>query len=595
MNRIRGAHKAADKSIAVLPFINISNDEDNEYFSDGITEEIINALTKIEALKVIARTSSFSFKGKNIDIREIARQLGVAAVLEGSVRKYKNRVRITAQLINASDGTHFWSHNFDREIDDIFALQDEISLLIADKIRENYGHFNIQDQLVSTETKSIKAYELYLKGHFYQLKWDPDSIKKATEYYKQSIVHDAEFARAYYGLVQAYGLMAAWGYMPSDEGFAKAIEYFMIAQDLNKSLPEYGQSFVGRTFWMEWDFKATYKQLKETLHLHPKYTDGLEAMAELFIAHGKWSKAEEYIKRAMEVDPMSANHYYTQAHICYYQKYFKKALQLVEQALFINPDFVLAYELKTLCLIWLNQKDAFDMMVAGMENADLKRIYFDVINNGKNSLNSTLVDEWKDAVIKSHMVPYELFILANSNHKTEALQLLRQYVDQKRGQIINYLFDPSLEALQVFEEFHQLHQSNLTIEGADVSNANSQTPLNSDHKDLDIQMQRLEDFIHTKKPYLDPQLSLTGLADAIQIHPNKLSFLINERTQMNFNEFINQYRLRYFKSIAKDSKYAHLTIIGLAYESGFNSKSVFNAYFKKATGITPGNWLKEIR
>nr|WP_319397436.1 helix-turn-helix domain-containing protein [uncultured Carboxylicivirga sp.] len=596
MNLIRGAQKVAEKSIAVLPFMNISNDEENEYFSDGVTEEIINALTKIEELKVIARTSSFSFKGKHIDIREIARQLGVAAVLEGSVRRYKNRVRITAQLINADDGAHFWSQNFDRELEDIFALQDEISLLIADKIRENYGHFNIQDHLVSTETKSIKAYELYLKGHFFQLKWDPDSIKKAADYYKQSIKHDEGFARSYYGLVQAYGLLAAWGYMPSDEGFAIAIDYFMIAQDLNKSLPEYGQSFVGRTFWMEWDFKSTYKQLIETLELHPKYTDGLEAMAELFIAHGKWAKAEEYIKRAMEVDPMSANHFYTQAHICYFQKDFEQALQYLNQALFINPDFVLAYEVKTLCLIWLNRQDEFELMVAERKDADLKRTYFDVINDGNITLKSDQIDEWSTAVSqKAQMVPYELFIMANSNYKSQALQLLHQYIDQKRGQVINYHFDPSLEALHVFDEFHQLYQSNLIDE---LNEANREiepasNPLNADQHELQLQMKKLEDFIDTAKPYLDPQLSLAGLADAVQFHPNKLSFLINIQTQMNFNEFINQYRLNHFKLIAKDNKYAHLTIIGLAYESGFNSKSVFNAYFKKATGTTPGSWLKQ--
>ncbi len=207
---------ATDKSIAVLPFVNMSSDTANEYFSDGITEEIINALTKVQELKVIARTSSFSFKGKNMDVRKIAEQLGVSAVLEGSVRKAKNRVRITAQLINALDGSHFWSQNFDREMEEIFALQDEISLLIANQIRENFGHFNIQEQLVGEPTKNMQAYELYLKGHSYQLKWDADSIHEATKYYEASVKHDPKFARAYYGLVQSYGMLAAWGYMPAE-------------------------------------------------------------------------------------------------------------------------------------------------------------------------------------------------------------------------------------------------------------------------------------------------------------------------------------------------------------------------------------------
>ena len=131
------------KSIAVLPFVNMSADPDNEYFSDGITEEIINALTTIQGLKVIARTSSFAFKGKNIDVRTIGNQLGVTTVLEGSVRKVSNRVRITAQLISTDDGSHIWSKNFDREMKDIFGLKAEISLLIADQIRENFGYLEI--------------------------------------------------------------------------------------------------------------------------------------------------------------------------------------------------------------------------------------------------------------------------------------------------------------------------------------------------------------------------------------------------------------------------------------------------------------------
>jgi TolB-like protein len=138
-------NKKIGKSIAILPFANFSADPDNEYFSDGITEDIINALTKVDGLKVIARTSSFSYKGKIEDVRTIGKTLGVGSVMEGSVRKANNKVRITAQLINTSDGTHYWSRNFDREMEDIFALQDEISLLIANQIRENFGHFDIQD------------------------------------------------------------------------------------------------------------------------------------------------------------------------------------------------------------------------------------------------------------------------------------------------------------------------------------------------------------------------------------------------------------------------------------------------------------------
>jgi TolB-like protein len=162
------------KSIAVLPFANMSTSNENEFFSDGITEEIINALTRIPGLKVTSRTSSFHFKNKNLPIAQIGQQLNVALLLEGSVRLAGNMMRITAQLIDAVEDIHFWSETWDRKIDNIFAIQDEVSLLIADKAREFLGHFDIQEQLVNPQTESYQAYEWYLKGRFYFRKWNPE-------------------------------------------------------------------------------------------------------------------------------------------------------------------------------------------------------------------------------------------------------------------------------------------------------------------------------------------------------------------------------------------------------------------------------------
>ena len=586
----------AEKSIVVLPFVNMSADSENEYFSDGITEEIINALTRIDGLKVIARTSSFAFKGKNVDVREIGNQLGVSSVLEGSVRKIQNRVRITAQLINAEDGTHFWSKNFDRNLEDIFELQDEISLLIANQIRENFGHFNIQEHLVNEPTKNMQAYELYLKGHFYQLKWDAESTREAIKYYEASVAHDPGFARAYYGLVQCYGPLTAWGYLPAKEGFQKVIQNFMIASKLDSSLPEYGTSLIGKSFWMDWDFHTTYDQLSKTVVQHPKYTDGLEAMADLFMSQGYWPQAEQYIQKAMDIDPLSANHFYTFAHIKYYQKKFEPALELTEKALGINPDFMLASELKSLCLTWLNRKADFNHFIAGDKDAELKSHYFQVLNEGRNTLPEETLQSWRQiAAVKELMVPYELFIMANSGYKKDALELLNIYIAQKRAQLINFRQDPSLEVLRKMNEFSTLHISNFTLhEESGLESAKKAEPkLNT--RELDIQMKKLMNFIEREKPYLDAQLSLGSLAESIQLHPNRLSFLINEKTGMNFNEFVNQFRLANFKEIAVDENNAHLSILGLAYESGFNSKTVFNAYFKKMENTTPGNWLKQAK
>jgi TolB-like protein len=183
-------------SIAVLPFVNMSDDKEQEYFSDGLAEEIINALAQITGLKVTARTSAFAFKGKQEDIRKIAEALGVANVLEGSVRKAGNRIRVTAQLISAADGNHIWSERYDREMADVFAIQDEISQAIAEKLRVR---LSTNRPLVRRHTENLEAYNLYLRGRNHHLKVTPEHMAKAREFYEQAIALDPNYARAWTG------------------------------------------------------------------------------------------------------------------------------------------------------------------------------------------------------------------------------------------------------------------------------------------------------------------------------------------------------------------------------------------------------------
>lgn len=214
------------KSIAVLPFANLSSDPENEYFSDGMTEEIIGGLSKINGLKVTARTSSFAFKGVKEDVRIIGNKLGVSTVLEGSIRKSGERIRISAQLIRTDNGFHIWSENFDRKMEDIFALQDDISLLIADRIRENFGHMEISDHLISAPTNNVDAYELYLKGRFYLKKWNLVDIRRGATYFEQSKTADPDFDLPYFGAGLCYSLLGSWGAMDQEPAFEQAEKAF---------------------------------------------------------------------------------------------------------------------------------------------------------------------------------------------------------------------------------------------------------------------------------------------------------------------------------------------------------------------------------
>ena len=221
-------------SIAVLPFRNVSSDTENEYFADGMTEEIINALSKIQGLKVTARTSSFTFKNQHEDVRIIGNKLGVSTVLEGSIRKAGKRIRIAVQLIRTDNGFHIWSKSYDRELSDIFALQDEISLLVADQIRENYGHINIQEQLVESKTSNIEAYECYLKGRFFFFKWNLPDIEKGISFFKQSIKIEPNFDLPHFSVGLCYSLLGSWGHIDKKEAFQLADTYFEKGTKLGK-------------------------------------------------------------------------------------------------------------------------------------------------------------------------------------------------------------------------------------------------------------------------------------------------------------------------------------------------------------------------
>jgi len=228
-------------SIAVLPFANMSADPDQEYFSDGLAEEIINALAQVRGLKVIARTSAFAFKGQNTDVRRIAEALGVATVLEGSVRKAGKRIRVTAQLITARDGSHLWSQRYDRDLEDIFAVQDEIAAAIADALKVTLSSGN---RALQRHQPSVPAYEAFLRYRHHQWSFTPESIQKSRECLEDAIRLDPEFALPYVGLADAFLASAAAGAIPGREAMPQARQLARRALELDPDLPE-GHGMLG--------------------------------------------------------------------------------------------------------------------------------------------------------------------------------------------------------------------------------------------------------------------------------------------------------------------------------------------------------------
>jgi TolB-like protein len=261
--------KGGEKSIAVLPFLNMSNDPEQEYFSDGITEEIVNLLTHIKDLRVAGRTSSFHFKGRDIDLRLVGQKLNVRTLLEGSIRKHNLRLRINAQLINAEDGIQLWSERYDRELHDIFAIQDEIALAITEELKTTLLE---KDKVLINDkrTANKEAYDLYLKGRFY-LNKRGSGIKKALEYFQEASEIDPEFSLAYSGMADAYSILSFYGAIPPKKGMPIARQNAEKAIQLDPFNVEAFTTLAFISVYYDWNWGEARKRFQRVFEINPHY------------------------------------------------------------------------------------------------------------------------------------------------------------------------------------------------------------------------------------------------------------------------------------------------------------------------------------
>ncbi len=329
-------------TVAVLPFANLSSDPDSEIFADGVTEEIINALVQIRNLRVVARTSAFSFKGKQVDLRSVGATLNAGTLLEGSVRRSGDRVRIVAQLINAADGYHIWSERYDRELQDIFQVQDEIARTIAHRLKVTLGPEKAEP-LVRSETKDLEAYQLYLKGRFHWNKRSPDGLQKAIEYFQQAVGKDANYAVAYAGLADAYNMisfrnvMAPRAVMPK----AKAAATKALELDANRAEPHVSLAYASFTYDRDWP--AAGRHFERAKALNPAYVMG-HAFYPLYLSsRGRSEESLSVAKRALALDPAAAAVSHVLAVQLYLARFFDQAEQQCRQTLELDPSYEPAY------------------------------------------------------------------------------------------------------------------------------------------------------------------------------------------------------------------------------------------------------------
>ncbi|HLG13403.1 MAG TPA: winged helix-turn-helix domain-containing protein [Blastocatellia bacterium] len=334
--------KTGTHAIAVLPFVNLSAEPENEYLCDGLAEELINGLTKVRELRVVAHSSSFSFKGQSVDAREIGWKLNVGWVVEGSVRKVASRVRISAQLINAADGYHLWSEQYDRQMEDLFAIQDEISLAILERLKVKLLGRE-KASLVKRYTEDLEAYHLYLKGRYFWHRRYEGFMQKAQESFQQAIERDPLYAPAYTGLADTYNSLGVWGFMAPGDVFPRARAMAHKALEIDDTLGEAHASSAFVNLFYDWDWAAAERGFKRASELSPGY-----ALSHLWYAHylslvGRFDEAIGEAKQAQFFDPLSPIINANVGWTYYLIREYGRAIEELRKTLHLDPHCGMAH------------------------------------------------------------------------------------------------------------------------------------------------------------------------------------------------------------------------------------------------------------
>jgi len=578
------------KSIAVLPFTDISIDGENEFLCDGITEEIINALATIEGLKVISRTSSFFFKNHNVSLEEIAAKLNVAILLEGSAQIHSGKIRVRAKLIDVDQDTHFWSETWDRKIENIFEIQDEISLLIADKMREYFGHMEISDQLVDTGNKSLTSYEHILKGRYHLYKWNPEDTNLALEYFEKALEIDLNLIEAYLGLADGYSFLAAAGFAPREEAWNKCKEALNSAKELDPDHAGLNYMLGMQSFFTEANFAAAMNYGMRSIAARPTYSEAHQFVSFLHTLQGNFKKALEHLHFAKSVDPLNPETKFHEANYYYRTRDLEKAQEILRELLKINDKNLPAIIISINILILkgnLNEArkaidDVPEQAFAPDERLGLLTL-IDAIE-GRHTRQLQLLEQHAQESEAHHAHSYLFLSYVNLKKFDEAFTVLERLFNNASSILLIAFSGPLGAAIQSQPRYKELHSRIYPIMTKRTKAVKKRPTDKTIEKE---QIDKMQDFVKRERPYLNPSLSLRSLAQQLGIHPNRLSWLLNEFIGENFNEFINKERINHFKQLVLDPDNSHISLLGLAYESGFNSKTVFNTTFKKEVGMTP--------
>ena len=453
------------KSIAVLPFDNLSRDPDNAFFAEGVQDEILTRLAKVADLKVIARTSTQKFKSAPENLPDIAKQLGALNILEGSVQKANDQVRVTVQLINAMTNSHLWAEIYDRKLTDIFAVESDIAKAIADQLQAKLSGSEKQ-MMAAQPTTDTEAYELYHKGKSLWEKRSGDNIPKAIAYYEQAIARDPNYALAYAGLAKAYILLPFYAGADRLDAFSKAKDAALKALRLDSNLAEAHAALGKVLFFSEIDLTGAMREYKRAIELQPNDATAHHWLGnDTLAALGRFEEAIAQGKRAVELDPLSPVINTDFGTIFYYAHRYEESAMQLRKTLEIDPTFFYAHFNLGIAL-----QAAGDLSGAIAEYEKAKRlgdnIYVSMLcaqakaHAGDKDAALRMLSDLDKVSQQREVVGYLRTLLYLSlNNKDEALRWLEQDFEERDGSNISWIkVDPLLDPLHGDPRFEALVQ-----------------------------------------------------------------------------------------------------------------------------------------
>lgn len=454
--------KGSEKSIAVLPFTNMSTGPDQEYFSDGLAEELINALARLSGLRVASRTSAFRFRGGDTDIREVGRQLNVETVLEGSVRRSGNRLRITAQLINVADGYHVWSERYDRELADVFAIQDEITESIVKNLEPKL--LGQAQEAARRHTHNLAAFELYFKGRHFWHQRTEQSLRAGIQCFEKAIELDPSYALAYAGLADSYSILRPYLYVSGTELRGPAEAAAKRAMDLDPTLAESQFAMGLFLYWLTEDWPEAGPYFEKALEIQPQSSMILGQYGGFLAQRHRYNEAEIVARKATEVDPLSPfAHALAAVALCGARRY-ENAIELAERALELSSDLILALWVIGVGSCWLGlyarSLDVFERALSVTNRAPifLGFLGFSHAKAGHKSEAQRLLHEVIDRQSRQHIDPIvSLLIYVGLDDRDKVYEQM-ELVSRDRSNFpnIEMLFAPALDVYAAEPRFQEL-------------------------------------------------------------------------------------------------------------------------------------------